>query len=560
MFSSSQSFLKLAALASFTMLATGPVPAQDEPGQEQVLQQSAPVRARYTDLPITLRSPYFEQSGTRAFAPGQPAAGFTSYEEMTRFIASLGNATNLGVGSLGKSQQGRDVPYLLFTAEGARDLEAAASARPADRPVIWLIGLHHGNEPAGGEAMLALARDLATGGPLADLVQRVTVVIVPRSNPDGAEAFTRDAANKMDLNRDHLLLTTPETVGLHKAAAVLPPDLVIDAHEFTVGGRWLAKFQALHATDFIYMRATHPLVPRSATRLADEVFLPAIEAAAASAGLTSYVYQTSPNQRPEDKTVATGGNAGGIARNAFGLTGAVSILLETRGIGLGAQSFQRRVATHYLAAVAALQATAQDPARLVRTVAEARREAALSRDELIVAHRIPITPGWVPLVDPATGAPKPTQVPFLDARRVEPTIVRPRPVGYVLLGTQETAAAREALKHRAVKTCDLPASAEVVGAEAFTVTARPAVDRRAINPEGGVTTRPSRESGGTQVPAGSIFIPVEQPLAGVVVASLDPDAAGGFVTTGLIPGDVETRLSLLRLPAGTTAPIACSSG
>jgi hypothetical protein len=140
MFSSSQSILKLAALASFTMLATGPVPAQDEPGQEQVLQQSAPVRARYTDVPITLRSPYFEQSGARAFAPGQPAAGFTSYEEMTRFIASLGNATNLGVGSLGKSQQGRDVPYLLFTAEGARDLEAAASARPADRPVIWLIG------------------------------------------------------------------------------------------------------------------------------------------------------------------------------------------------------------------------------------------------------------------------------------------------------------------------------------------------------------------------------------------------------------------------------------
>ena len=55
--------------------------------------------------------------------------------------------------------------------------------------------------------MLALARDLATGGPLADIVQRVTVVIIPRSNPDGAEAFTRDAANKMDLNRDHLLLT-----------------------------------------------------------------------------------------------------------------------------------------------------------------------------------------------------------------------------------------------------------------------------------------------------------------------------------------------------------------
>jgi hypothetical protein len=74
MFSSSQSFLKLAALASFTMLATGPVPAQDEPGQEQVLQQSAPVRARYTDVPITLRSPYFEQSGALSRQDSLPRA------------------------------------------------------------------------------------------------------------------------------------------------------------------------------------------------------------------------------------------------------------------------------------------------------------------------------------------------------------------------------------------------------------------------------------------------------------------------------------------------------
>jgi len=40
----------------------------------------------------------------------------------------------------------------------------------------------------------------------------------------------------------------------------------------------------------------------------------------------------------------------GHRRNSFGLRGSVSYLIETRGVGIGLQSFQRRVATHYLLA------------------------------------------------------------------------------------------------------------------------------------------------------------------------------------------------------------------
>lgn len=541
----------LAAFAATLSLLAPSASAQDARAQVQEYKQSAPLLARYGDVAVTLRSPFFAPGRARVFDPALEAAGFTTQAEMERFIAGLAGAPNLASGSLGKSSQGRDIPYLLFGAGGARTIAEAARNRPAERPVVWLIGQHHGNEPAGGEALLALARDLASGGALEDLTRQLTIVIVPRSNPDGAALFTRDTAQKSDPNRDHLLLTLPETRAIHEAAAALVPDLVIDAHEFTVGGRWLAKFAALHATDFVYMRATHPLVPRGATALADEVFLPAIEAAAASAGLSAFVYQTTPNQRPEDKTVATGGNAAGIARNAFGLAGAASILLETRGIGIGMQGFQRRVATHYLAAVAALQAAAQDPARLVRTVAEGRKEAVASRAELIVTHRIPVRPGFVPLVDPVTGTPRPTSVPFLDARRIEPTVVRERPTGYVLLGGEATAPIREALTRRGIASCALAAPVEVQGAESFTVTARDSADRRSINPEGGVTTRALREPGRTTVPAGAVFVPVAQPFAGLVVASLDPDAAGGFVTAGLMPGEVDTRLPLLRLPAAT---------
>ncbi len=542
----------LSALAAPAARAQGAAPTPE-------IQQSAALRARYADVAVTLRSPWFEMNRSRAFATGEPAAGFTTHAEMKDFIASLGNSANLGVGSIGQSKQGRDIPYLLFSAEGARGLQEAARNRPVNRPVVWLIGQQHGNEPAGGEAMLALARDLASGGALSELTRQLTVVIVPRANPDGAEAFTRDTSERIDPNRDHLLLTLPETKGLYEAVRILPPDLVIDAHEFSVGGRWMAKFQALHATDFVYLRATHPLVPSGATALADEVFLPAIQAAAASAGLTAFIYQTSPTQQPEDKTVATGGNAAGIARNTFGLGGAVSILLETRGIGIGAQGFQRRVATHYVTTIAALRAAAQDSERLVRTVAEGRRDAAASRADLIVAHRIPITPGFVPLIEPNTGAPLPTPVPFMDARRIVPTIVRPRPVAYILEGGVSTAPVREALVRRGVITCILKVQENVAGAESFVVTAREAADRRSINPDGGVATRTVREEGRTAIAAGSVLVPVAQPLGGLVVASLDPDAAGGFIRAGIVPGEVGARLPLLRLPAGIAPPIPCGS-
>ena len=66
-----------------------------------------------------------------------------------------------------------------------------------------------------------------------------------RANPDGAEAGRRTTANGIDVNRDHLLLQTPEA----QAQAILMrnfvPIVAVDAHEYTVVGRFLEKFGAV---------------------------------------------------------------------------------------------------------------------------------------------------------------------------------------------------------------------------------------------------------------------------------------------------------------------------
>jgi hypothetical protein len=485
--------------------------------REAEYRQSAAVLARYPDVPMALDTP--------ALAPGRSA--FTSQAEMEAYLAALkARVPGLVLGSLGRSAQGRDIPYLIFTKEGLTDTAAIVAL---GRPILWFIGLQHGNEPAGGEAMLELAASLADGK-LKPYLDRVTVIVVPRANPDGAAAFTRSTGGGADLNRDHLLPALPESTALHAKLVELPPDVVVDAHEFSVAKRWLQKFAVIEASDAMFLYATHPMVHPALTALADGVFRPALEAAWQAHALTSFWYHTT-SYRPDDKLVSMGGNAPGIARNTFGLMGAVSFLIETRGVGVGMQAFQRRVATHVLAAEAVIATAAADPRRLHDTVREARRASAAARADLIVAQRLAVAPVDLPMIDPETARERPTSVPFQDSRAVTPTTMRARPAGYVLRGDAAAAADRLALDMIAVCALAAPAS---VDAEAFILKgAVKRINRESINPDQSVEVELTRKT--LALPAGTRFVPMNQPAAALVAAALEPDSPGSFIGTGIIP-------------------------
>jgi hypothetical protein len=275
--------------------------------------------------------------------------------------------------------------------------------------------------------------------------------------------------------------------------------------------------------------ATHPMVQPAVTALADGVFRPALEAAWRAHGLTSFWYHTT-SYRPDDKLVSMGGNAPGIARNAFGLMGAVSFLIETRGVGVGLQAFQRRVATHVLAAEAVIATAAADPRRLRDTVAEARRAGAAARGDLVVAHRLAVAPLDLPMLDPATAADKPTSVPFQDSRAVSATAKRARPAGYLLTGEAAAVANRLALNTIAVCALSVPAAIE---AEAFILKgAVTRTNRESINPDQSVEVELAKKS--LALPAGTLFVPMRQPAGALAAAALEPNSPGSFIGTGVI--------------------------
>ncbi|HEV7324861.1 MAG TPA: M14 family metallocarboxypeptidase [Bosea sp. (in: a-proteobacteria)] len=521
--------------------AATPAFAQDE-GRVADYKQSEAVLARYKPVPIPLAAP----SLTR----GTP--GLTTQAELEAFLADLAARASgrVVLGSLGQSQQGRDLPYLIFSKEGLKD---PAALKTLGRPVVWFVGQQHGNEPAGAEAMLALAHDLATSD-LGGVLDKLVVVIVPRSNPDGAAADKRPGASGFDLNRDHLLLTLPETKALHTKLAELPPDVIVDVHEFSVANRWLEKFGGLNAADAMILYATNPAVPAPTTRIAAEMIKPAMDKAMAQKGLTSFWYFTT-SYRKDDKLVSMGGNAPGIARNLFGLSGAVSFLIETRGVGLQLENLERRIATHYVIARAVLDTVANNDKAVLGAVKEARAELARNQGELIVAHRIATEKVEIPLVDPATGADMPTPVEFRDSRKVTVTSRRARPAGYLILPAGQ--AALDALKLKGIASCALGSSA-TLEVEAFMVEQKGPVkkiDRENINPDQAVKVelRPRR----LEVPANAVFVPMTQAGANVIAASLEPDSPGSHVGVGVVEtAPASGEAPIYRVPRGTKLTLA----
>jgi hypothetical protein len=61
-------------------------------------------------------------------------------------------------------------------------------------------------------------------------VPDATVWIVPTLNPDGYVAFTRENANGVNLNRDGLAETQPETRAFFALLDAVHPDLVVHGH------------------------------------------------------------------------------------------------------------------------------------------------------------------------------------------------------------------------------------------------------------------------------------------------------------------------------------------
>ncbi len=526
--------------------APAPAPAPpavptSPPVTAPVLPYGAEVAARFPEPRTAYRTP--------AMQPGRSA--YTSNAEMSSALRALvrdgrGTAPTVQLLALGSSQAGVPIEALVFT----RLADASAGTLAAtSRPTVLLVGQQHGDEPAGSEALLVIAQELA-GGRLAPLLDRIHVVVLPRANPDGAERASRVSASGIDINRDHLLLRTPEAQAMAQLVREFRPVVVVDAHEHTVVGRYLEKFGAVQRFDALLQFATTANLPPFVTRAADEWFHRPLQAALQREGLTSEWYYTTSLDLT-DRKVSMGGVQPDTGRNVNGLKNTISLLIETRGVGIGRLHFARRVHTQVVAAqsvLASAAARADDLLKLRGFVEQEVSSLACQGDVVVEAAATPTEKSLL-MLDPQTGADKAVLVAWDSALQLVTRKQRARPCGYWLAADQADAVGK--LRTLGI-TVQQFAQRGAVRGETWRELARDesmrsdvrgtVADARAVV-RLQVETVPSL----IDVPAGSFWVPLAQPLAHLVVAAMEPDTQNSYLASGIVAG-LDRQARLMALP------------
>ncbi len=172
------------------------------------------------------------------------------HADVMAFIAGLAarNDPRLHITSFGTSPGGRSLPLLVLSTRGVRTPE---DARRVGLPVVLIVDGIHPGEVEGKEATLALLRDMLDGQQ-GDLLESMTLLVVPLFNPDGNDALdpanrrldlkklsgqigpvvgTRTQSHGINLNRDYLRQAAPE-MRMFQSRVCIPwaPDLTIDNH------------------------------------------------------------------------------------------------------------------------------------------------------------------------------------------------------------------------------------------------------------------------------------------------------------------------------------------
>ncbi|MSQ23312.1 MAG: hypothetical protein EXR58_01985 [Chloroflexi bacterium] len=246
------------------------------------------------------------------------------------------------VRSMGTSAEGRDMPVVVLSHRGAF---TTGAARRLGIPILMINCNIHAGEVEGKEAMLALMRELTLEGLEPDLLDRLTLVVVPILNPDGNDRIstenrkldlatlegqigppggvgTRNTGEGWNLNRDYMKQEAVESNHLSRLYGQWWPHVFVDCH--TTDG-------SIHAYDLTFDTAHlsmsgHP----GPIEYARTELLPSVaESVQASIGRRGFFYG---NYRDQDDPASGWETYPGLPRfgsHYRGLTGRMDVLLET---------------------------------------------------------------------------------------------------------------------------------------------------------------------------------------------------------------------------------------
>ncbi|KAJ52083.1 hypothetical protein BD780_000057 [Clostridium tetanomorphum] len=483
---------------------------------------------------------------TPAFTKGKE--NFTSHEEMMKFIYDLQKSSQyMKVAIIGETQEGKPIPLLIFSKPS---YDKSADILKLGKPVVWLQGQIHGNEPAGGEAMLGVARNLAIGKFGEEVLEKVSVVILPRFNGDGSYYYDRRTSTNIDSNRDHLKFDNMETIAVHKAFNKFMPEVVVDAHEYGVESNFksVGKKGSLTAYDVLISSAKNLNIPKEVRSVSDSLFVNNAQKQLAANKHTSHMYHT-VSKKGNNFTIYEAGTDAKIGRNAYGLQPSFSFLVETRGIGIGKENFERRVMSHIITSENIIKTTA-DNAKLVKdTVDNARNKITKLGEKIEPSDKITIASesknmgkSTLDIIDVETGKKVKLDVDVFSNTEGKPVVERVRPTAYILPPAYHEVAKR--LSYSGVTVRKLNNAIELP-VEAFKVTDKK-IDTNYYEGHLRNSVTVNTSSKVVKFPKESYVFAMSQPNANIISMALEPDADDSFVKFNLIPVDINEEVPVYR--------------
>ncbi|HHT14344.1 MAG TPA: hypothetical protein GXZ86_00525 [Clostridiales bacterium] len=302
---------------------------------------------------------------TPVFQKGRALYQATTQNEMMEFINKYKKECEyMHVYNMGKTENyGYDYPLIVFTKKSipkeASMAEVGKILQDGKLPIVWQQAQIHPYEPAAGESALVMIQELTSeyGNTLLD---KIDIVMIPRVNVEGSFLYWRYDYSGTDMNRDHMVISTQQNALMHKAYYMFMPHVVVDNHEFFFSemGNYDKNPEKFALNDFQITGATSMNNDAEVTRITTEIIVDKMHHDLKDIGFRPYHYGITSNNP--------------IGRAYYGLSNAVSVLIESHGADGALFSLPRRVYGQVVATKSVFEGTAENAALIVAAVNAAR--------------------------------------------------------------------------------------------------------------------------------------------------------------------------------------------
>jgi len=472
------------------------------------------------------------------------ASGYTrtsTHADVVRVLDSIARRSVLARRvSMGRSKEGRDLPMIVIADPPVgTSLEAKEAAR-SGRPTVLLFANIHAGEVDPKEALLMLARELASGGH-PEVTGSVVTAIAPIYNADGNERFgdgsrhrpgqngpgsvgVRENADGLDLNRDFIKLEAPETRALVAFINEWDPAVVLDGH--TTNG---SHHRYLVTTAGPKSPAGDPGVARF---WRDRFITRVMRGFEGTTGEGTFWYGNFEGEfegTPGWTRWETFPAEGRFGTTYIGLRGRLSVLLESYSYA----PFRDRVLGSRAFALETLRAVAAMRGEIGRELARADAEPVAGRTIAITSKAVSLGKVLVKGFEEGTaepgakgmgGTPKDHAVELWDGFEATQSVVAPN--AYAVLNPAEKVL--DVLRAHGVRSERLAAD-RMIRAERLRVTSAKSASRL-FQEHALVRATVEAEPADVRLPSGTLLVPTDQPLGRLVVYLLEPACEDGLTT------------------------------